>query len=96
MLTVKDLWQDPILLRKIKRMQQAEAQEADEDDSDDEEGAASQRRPQELIDEDDDEISAGPSRQVKVEVHSTASQRAPRGTQEMVDLGEPSDDDDNE
>lgn len=35
MLTAADLHHDPILVRKIKRMQQAEAQENEESDTDD-------------------------------------------------------------
>ncbi|KAF2472621.1 uncharacterized protein BDR25DRAFT_284171 [Lindgomyces ingoldianus] len=94
MITASDLFHDAVLIRKIKRMQQAEAQEDDAEDSDLEDNPAPRRHRQEGSGEDD--VAVRPSRRVKSEVAVPATQESPRRTAEAVDLGDPSDFDDSE
>ncbi|KAH7397330.1 zinc-finger of the MIZ type in Nse subunit-domain-containing protein [Pyrenochaeta sp. MPI-SDFR-AT-0127] len=83
-LTAADLRADPILIRKIKRMQQAEAEEAEES-SDEEEIQAPQWKPQRL---DGSFVSSQLSNRLRV----SASQQPP--TSSIVeDLGTPSESD---
>lgn len=86
MLTANDLNPDPILVRKIKRMQQEKAREAEESDAeDDQELSISQQttsapRPR---------IKASPSSRLQV-----LSTQEPPQSSIVDDLGDPSDEDD--
>lgn len=79
MLTANDLRSDPILIRKIKRMQQAEADEGEES-SDDETRAPSQSDPQSKS------SNGAPQSSSRLEVSETQ-----QGI--IEDLGDPSDSD---
>ncbi|KAL5118611.1 hypothetical protein ACEQ8H_003462 [Pleosporales sp. CAS-2024a] len=82
-LTLKDLRSDPILIRKIKRMQQAEA--ADAEESSDDEAVQAPRTATRQVDGNND-TPRSPSRQ-----DATLSQQPPVSTI-IEDLGDPSED----
>jgi hypothetical protein len=81
MLTKDDVHSDPILVRKIKRMQQAEA--ADDEDSSDDELQAPRREIQQLDGSDDEPQSSS-----RLQVPAT---QQPSQSSINEDLGSPSD-----
>ena len=88
MLSSPDLHTDNILIRKIKRMQEAEAQEAEESEDDDD--APRNRRQTQQVDSSDVEDTSSARRPTKRETESVVP------ATQVVDLGDPSDEDDDE
>jgi hypothetical protein len=82
-LTLQDLRSDPILIRKIKRMQKAEA--AGAEDSSDDEAAQTSRRGAQQVDGSNDT----PKSSLRPQVPRT--QQPPRSST-VEDLGDPSED----
>jgi hypothetical protein len=84
LLAATDLHEDLVLIRKIKRMQQAEAQEGAESDSEDEVAAPRASLPKEEEDDDVDE---------KMSDAGVPATQAPPRSSIVVDLGDSSDED---
>ncbi|KAF2279727.1 uncharacterized protein EI97DRAFT_448390 [Westerdykella ornata] len=89
MLTANDLHEDLVLIRKIKRMQKAEAQDAEESESEEEDTAPRTRT--QTRDFSTTETPMGDEPRASV----SASQMPPPSS-EVIDMGDPSDEDDEE
>ncbi|KAF1995382.1 hypothetical protein P154DRAFT_404187, partial [Amniculicola lignicola CBS 123094] len=101
MLTVKDLYSDPVLVRKIRRMQQVEAQQNDaesgeevdeEDEDEDEEEEIAPPRPRHNGNMKAEQMEQSMMSEEYDESALSATRRPPRSSH-IVDLGDPSDDD---
>ena len=92
-ITASDLYADPVLIRKIKRMQAAQAQGAEE--SEDEDESEMQREPPQTIPSGSAGAGGWSFAGLKRE---ESTNPGPRGTQqsEVIDLGDPEDDEEEE
>ncbi|KAH7119596.1 zinc-finger of the MIZ type in Nse subunit-domain-containing protein [Dendryphion nanum] len=89
MISMSDLFEDVILIRKIRRMQAAESRNAE--DSDEENGGA--HGAHESDDDDDNQYTSLPPRSQSKSQSVVPVSRAPPRSSAVVDLGDPSDDD---
>lgn len=91
-LTANDLHEDMVLIRKIKRVQRAEAQGAEEEESESEEETVTRSRTQTQT----RDLSIAESRMKSESRASVPASQMPPPSSEVIDMGDPSDEEDDE